>query len=163
MALYADFQCPVCGRFVREQLGLLKSEFIDTGILRIEARDIAILGSGSPDESLELAVGARCAAEQARYWPFHDLVYWNQMRENRGDYDASFIASVAAHSGVGMGDWEACVAGDDARTAIRSATSAAHRAGVNATPTIVLNGSTPVAGLPDAEKLAAQIRALALP
>jgi len=161
MALYSDFQCPVCGRFIREQLGSLKTEFIDPGILRIEAHDIAFLGAGDPDESLELATGARCAAGQDRYWTFHDYVFWNQQRESRGDYSAEFIRSIAAASGLDLTAWDACVAGGDARDAIRAATRTAMAAGINATPTISLNGGRPVPGLPDAAALAASIRALA--
>lgn len=161
MAVWADFQCPVCGRLVREQFGSLKREFVDAGILRIEARDIAFLGLGTPDESLELAVGARCAAAQSRYWQFHDFVYWNQHRENRGDYSADFISSVARAAGVDMAAWQDCVAGTEARAAIRQATAEAFAAGINSTPTISLNGGTPVAGLPDAIRLAGQIRVLA--
>ncbi len=161
MAVYADFQCPVCGRFVREQFGSLKSEFIDTGILRIESHDIAILGSGARDESLELATGASCAAQQDRYWTFHDYLSWNQQRENRGDYSEAFISSIASASGLDMPAWDTCMAGDETRNAVIEASLAALRAGINSTPTISLNGGTPVAGLPDAATLAATIRSLA--
>ena len=64
--LYADFQCPACRLFVTGRLARLVSEFVVPGTVRIEARDIDILGRGSPSESLELAAGARCAAEQDR-------------------------------------------------------------------------------------------------
>jgi protein-disulfide isomerase len=161
LEVWSDFQCPVCARFVREQFGTLKTGFVDAGILRIVARDIAILGTGDPDESVELATGAACAAVQDRYWAFHDLVFWNQGRENRGDHDAGFLAAVADRAGVDRAAWDSCVAGEEVRTAMRVQTMAALQAGINATPTIALNGVTPVAGLPDAAGLIAQIQALA--
>lgn len=161
LEVYADFQCPVCGRWDREQLAKLKTQFVDAGTLRIQARDIAFLGGGEFDESLELATGARCAAEQNRYWPFHDLVYWNQGRENQGDHDAGFIAAVADRAGVDRTAWDACVAGQDARDAVKAATTTALARGINSTPTIALNGGPPVAGLPDLDALVAQIQALA--
>jgi len=100
--LYADFQCPACKQFVVQQLPRLVSDFVRPGTVRIEAEDIDILGSGAVNESVELAAGAYCAAEQNRYWQYHDLVFWNQGRENRGDHDVAFIervASQANHSG----------------------------------------------------------------
>lgn len=161
LEVWADYQCPVCARWDREQLGTLKTQFVDTGILRIQARDIAFLGGGEFDESLELAVGARCAAEQNRFWQFHDLIYWNQGRENEGDHNAAFIASLADRSGVNRTTWDACVAGEDVRDSLRADTNVALGKGINSTPTVALNGGTPVPGLPNLSTLVAQIQALA--
>jgi protein-disulfide isomerase len=161
MDLYADFQCPVCGRFVRDQLGALKTEFIDTGTLRIVAKDIAFLGKGAANESLEIATGARCAAAQNLYWPFHDLIYWNQQGENVGAYTSEFIRSVAARAGVDLSKWDTCVGGDADRAIVQRDTATALGQGINSTPTIVLNGGAPAVGLPDAAALAGEIRTLA--
>jgi protein-disulfide isomerase len=158
--LYADFQCPICRDFVTTELPRLVTDYVKPGIVRIEAHDIDIIGKGSPDESLELAAGAACAAEQDRYWAFHDLVFWNQRRENRGDHNAAFIASVAAGSGVDMTAWNACNAKPDTRQAIQSATHTAIAAGIQATPTLVVNGQRSV-GLPSYTQLAALIDQLA--
>jgi len=160
MQLYADFQCPACKLFVTNELPSLLKDFVRPGTLRIEARDIDILGKGSPNESLELAVGAACAAEQDRYWQFHDMVFWNQRRENRGDHDAAFIASMATGAEVDMTAWQSCIGRPDIRTAVQAATSAALAAGVNSTPTLVVNGQTSV-GVPSYATLADLIRSLA--
>lgn len=160
MQVYADFQCPACKLFVTNQLPGLVNDFVKPGILRIEARDIDILGKASPNESLDLAVGAACAAEQDRYWQFHDLVFWNQGRENRGDHDAAFIARVATGAEVDQATWEACIARPEMRTAVDAATKAAFQAGISQTPTLVVNGQVTV-GVPDYVKLADQIRQLA--
>lgn len=161
LAVYADFQCPICGRFAREQLGNLKTQFIDTGLLRVESHDIAILGSGTRDELVELATGARCAADQGKYWAYHDLVYWNQQRENQGDYTAEFIRSIAIRAGADGATWDTCMSGTAARAAVRQDASAALQAGINSTPRLGFNGGTPVAGLPDAQSLIARIQSLA--
>lgn len=160
MQLYADFQCPACRMFVTNQLPGLVNDFVKPGTLRIEARDIDILGTGSPDESLELAVGAACAAEQDRYWQFHDLVFWNQGRENKGDHSADFIAKVATGAEVDMTAWSSCIGRTDLRTAVTAATRSALAAGVNSTPTLIVNGQSLV-GLPDYAKLADLIHQLA--
>jgi protein-disulfide isomerase len=158
--LYADFQCPACRKLVTEQLPRLLVDFVRPGTLRIEARDIDILGRGDPNESLELAAGARCAAEQGRYWQFHDLVFWNQGRENRGDHDAAFIARIADGAGVDRTAWDACLARPDVRKAIQDQTTTAALAGVSSTPTLRINGQVSV-GVPDYDRLAALIRQLA--
>jgi protein-disulfide isomerase len=160
MELYADFQCPACKLFVTTELPRLWTDFIQPGTLRIEARDIAFLGSGNPDESVELAAGAACAAEQDRYWQFHDYVFWNQGRENKGDNSPEFIASVADAAGVDLTPWQACLARDDVRATIRQDTAAAQGKGVSSTPTLVINGVSKAA-VPNYDELAAQIRELA--
>lgn len=160
MEVYSDFQCPACKLLVTAQLPSLVNEFVKTGILRIEARDIAIVGSGSPDESVELVVGATCAAEQDRYWQFHDLVFWNQGRENRGDHSAAFMDRVAIAAGVDQAAWTTCFARADLRTAVDTSTRAALAAGISQTPTLVMNGQVWV-GVGSYADLAARIRALA--
>ena len=158
--LYSDFQCPACKAFVTGRMHRLVSEFVVSGTVRIVAKDIDILGRGSPSESLELAAGARCAAEQDRYWQFHDLVFWNQGRENRGDHDAAFIARVADVAEVDRTAFDACFARGDVRPPIRQQTAAAAAAGISSTPTLVVNGQS-VVGVPEYEQLAALIRQLA--
>jgi len=161
MEVWSDYQCPVCGRFVREQYAALKTQFVETGVLRIQARDIAFLGGGDRDESLELTAGAMCAARQDRYWSFHDFIFWNQGRENAGDYSARYLEGIANRSGVNRTEWDACMESDEVRDEIRAATAQALGAGINSTPTISLNDGTPVPGLPDADALIAAIRAMA--
>jgi protein-disulfide isomerase len=160
LQLYSDFQCPACKQFVTDQLPSLLNDFIRPGMLRIEAHDIDILGRGTPNESLDLAVGAACAAEQDRYWQFHDFVFWNQGRENKGDHNAAFIANVATAAGVDMATWNTCIAKPEVRTAADAASRAAISSGINQTPTLVINGQTQ-AGVPDYAKLAALIQQLA--
>jgi protein-disulfide isomerase len=160
MELYSDFQCPACKLFVTALLPRLVSEFVAPGILRIEARDLDFLGTGNPSESLQLAVGAACAAEQDRYWQYHDLVFWNQGRENRGDHDAAFMARIADAAGVDRAAWDACIVGSQAPQAVRATTAQAMGAGYSSTPTLLVNGQKMV-GVPAYDDLAALIRQLA--
>ena len=163
--LFSDFQCPACKQFVTLQMPRLLEEYIRPGIVRVEARDIDIIGQGSANESIELAAGAFCAGEQNRYWQYHDFVFWNQGRENRGDHDAAFIADVADQAGVVSATWEACMARTDIRKPITDLTRTAAAAGISSTPTLRING-TPLVGVPDYDHLAAvidQLVALASP
>jgi len=155
--VYSDFQCPACKAFVTQQLPRLLTDYVTPGVARIESHDIAFLGRGTPDESLELAAGASCAAEQGRYWPFHDLVFWNQGHENVGDHDADFIRRVAIAAELDMTKWDACFGRSDVRPPIKSATSAATGAGISQTPTIRVNGQ-PIVGVPPYDQLAALIQ-----
>jgi len=158
--LYSDFQCPACKLFVTTELHRLIDEFVTPGTVRIEAMDVAFLGTGQPDESLELAAGAACATEQDRYWQYHDVVFWNQGRENRGDHSPEFIGRAADAAGLDRAKWDACVARNDVRGPITSRTQAAAGKGIRSTPTLMVNGQS-VVGVPNYDQLAAMIRSLA--
>jgi protein-disulfide isomerase len=160
LQLYSDFQCPACKVFVTQLLPSLVNDFVKPGTLRIEARDIDFLGSGQPNESQELAAGAACAAEQDRYWQFHDYVFWNQLRENKGDYSAAFIARIADASVLDRAAWDTCFARDDVRPPIAARTKAAVADGISSTPTLMVNGQRLV-GVPKYDELATLIRQLA--
>ena len=62
LEVYADYQCPWCGKFARETLPGLVRTYVAAGQLRIEERAIAFLGRTTPDESLDAAAAAACAA-----------------------------------------------------------------------------------------------------
>lgn len=162
MELYADFQCPACRMFVTQQLAYLVNDYVRKGTLRIETRDIAFLGRGADDESLALAVGASCAAEQGRYWQYHDIVFWNQGRENRGDHSDRFINRVGEAAGVEPGAFASCRARAEVAKAVTDLTRQALAAGIQQTPTLVVNGQK-VVGVPDYDQLSALIAQLAAP
>jgi protein-disulfide isomerase len=156
--IYSDFQCPICGRLAREYLPRLISDFVTTGQVRIEDRAVAFLGTGNPNESLDAATAAECASPQGKYWQFHDLLFWNQAGENRGAFNRERLKAIAASAGLDAPSWQACFEGSTVRTNIEQATSTALSAGINSTPTLVINGQK-VVGLPRSyDDLAAYIR-----
>ena len=158
--VYSDFQCPVCGRFAKEFMPRLLTEFVADGRLRIVSRDIDILGR-TPSESLAAAVGAACAGEQGRYWAFHDVLFWNQAGENRGAYAPDRLALMADRLGLDRAAWDACVADPARAAAVSTTTAAALAKGINATPTLSINGQV-FRGLPQSyDALAAAITQLA--
>ena len=157
--VYGDFQCPVCARFAREYLGRLVAEFVVPGDVRLVDRSIAFLGRGDPDESEQAAIGAACAGAQGAYWPFHDLLLWNQAGENRGAFAPARLAAMADKLGLDRAAWDACVADPAQLDEIRRATADAATAGIDSTPTIIVDGQR-IVGMPRTyDELAAIIRA----
>lgn len=145
LEVWTDFQCPVCGQFARTVEPALMTKYVTPGTLRIVHHDAAFQGAKSQsayDESVEAAAGARCAATQGGYWPYQDWVFANQNGENEGAFAASRLASMATAAGLEPTAWKACVATGQEQTAARSETADAVAAGVNATPTMRLNGQT---------------------
>src|SRR4051812_11267929 len=156
MQVYSDFQCPACRLFITSELPSLLRDFVQPGSLRIESKDIDVIDRNGSTESLELAAGAACAADQGKYWQFHDLVFWNQGGENQGYHDATFIDRVATAAGLDLTAFHTCQARTDIRQPIKDATAAAEGAGISATPTLVVNGQS-ITGVPQYDQLRALI------
>jgi protein-disulfide isomerase len=158
--VWSDFQCPFCGRFTRLYLPGLVRDFVSAGDVRIVAHDVAFVGRGNPNESLDAAVAASCAADQGRYWEFHDILFGNQSGENEGAFRAGRLQAMADAIGLDRATWDQCRADPARARAVQATTSAALAAGIDSTPTIVING-VPSAGVPSTyDALATQIRSL---
>ena len=69
---FSDFTCGYCGRFYRETLPVIKSQYLNTGKARFAYRDFPRDEKGW---GLVSAHAARCAGEQGQYWPMHDQLF----------------------------------------------------------------------------------------
>ena len=163
LELWSDFQCPVCDQFARTVEAVLIDKYVTPGTLRIVHHDAAFQGarSGSAyDESVEAGAGARCAAEQDLYWPFHDWTFANQAGENKGAFADARLRAIATAAGLDVTAWDACRATGKQQTAVRAETTQALANGVNATPTMTINGQK-IEGIRSAAELGAVIEAAA--
>ena len=61
MIEFSDFQCPFCARFYSETLPLIKSNFIDTGVVKLVYRDFPL--QNIHPNAIPAAVASECAHE----------------------------------------------------------------------------------------------------
>jgi protein-disulfide isomerase len=163
LEVWSDYQCPACRQFATIVEPALMRTYVADGTLRIVDHDAAYQGkksSAAYDESVEAAAGARCAAEQGRFWPFHDWLFANQVGENAGAFRDERLRAIATAAGLDVVAWDACRATGEQQSAVRAETVAATAQGVNATPTMYLNGQA-VVGLRTAAELGTMIEAAA--
>lgn len=93
---YADYRCPFCGVFLRDTMPQLKEEFIDTGLVRFEWRDMPVFG----EESMAGAVAARAAGEQGLFWEYHDAMFRDAPERGHMTIDETAIMDWAEQVGV---------------------------------------------------------------
>jgi protein-disulfide isomerase len=163
LELWSDFQCPSCGQFAEVVEPALIRDYVTSGTLRIVHHDAAFQGSragAAYDESVEAGAGARCAADQNRYWPFHDWLFANQSGENLGAFADARLRAIATSAGLDVTAWDACRATGAQQAAVRAETQQGVGKGINATPTGYLNGEA-IVGLHNAKELGAKIEAAA--
>jgi protein-disulfide isomerase len=161
--IWSDFQCPGCRQLAQLVEPPLIEEFVASGAARLVYRDAAFQGKrvGRPyDESVEPAAAARCAADQGRFWQMHDWLFANWDGENQGAFRAERLRAIAQGAGLELAAYDACMAVGDRQAAVRAETNEGVAAGVNATPTLFINGRAYVGGL-SVPEVSTAIRAVA--
>ncbi|MFF2652163.1 DsbA family protein [Streptomyces sp. NPDC058045] len=161
MIEYADFQCPYCGRFIRETEPKLIKDYVDKGTLRIEWRNFPIFGA----ESQRAAQAAWAAGRQGRFWEFQREAYRKDRKRNQGEFSAEKLAGMAERAGVNdLGRFRRDLSSGAARKAVRKDTGEGYSLGVSSTPAFLVNttpllGAQPTRAFTEAiEKAAAQER-----
>jgi protein-disulfide isomerase len=154
--LYEDFQCPACQAWGRSVFPSLVSNEITAGTVRIVFHDMAFLGP----ESIAAGRAAYAAAQHAQFWDMWATLYANQRHENSGAFNRANLIAMAEGLGFDLTRFEADMDSSAALAAIDASRSAASRAGISSTPTLIIDGQTFV-GVQAYADLAAAISAAA--
>ena len=93
---YSSFTCPHCANFHTEVLPKLKADYIDSGKVLLEYREVYFDGPG-----LWAGLLARCHGNQ-KYFPMIDLIFRKQKDWARGNRDEIIngLLSVGRQSGL---------------------------------------------------------------
>jgi protein-disulfide isomerase len=92
----------------------------------------------------QAAEASRCAADQGKFWEYHDLLYSNQPR-----LDSDSLREHARSAGLDPERFGTCLASGKFVAPIESDLQAGVVAGVSATPTFYING-VPLVGVQSA-------------
>ena len=135
---YAMFTCPHCAAFNQEIFPRLKTEYIDTGKVRLVFREVYF---NKP--SLWAAMIARCAPAD-RYFGIADLLFKRQMDWAAATDEASMVEklkSIGRQAGLSDAEMDACLQ-DRALAESLVATYQRHAEedAIDATPMFLING-----------------------
>jgi protein-disulfide isomerase len=140
---WADYQCPFCGAFNQQIMPQLIEEYVKTGKVKVEFRDLPFLDATSGyGESDMAAEAAASAGDQGKFWEYHDLLFANQHGENQGAFSADRLKELAILAGLDMTKFNAAFDARAHQAEIQSMQDEAVNSGVTSTPTIVINGKT---------------------
>lgn len=126
---FSDFQCPYCNsaRQTLEQLVAKRGKQ-----LRVTYRHF-------PLESIHpmarpAALASMCAADQGRFWPYHDLLF-----ENAHDLTPPMLLSLADKAGIkDPKEFAACLKSGKYENQVQQDMTAGGRLGVESTPTFLI-------------------------
>jgi protein-disulfide isomerase len=134
---YMSLTCGHCARFHTETMPGLKEKYIDTGLVRLIARDFPLDGA-----ALEAAMIARCLDEKRRYG-FIQLLYKRHRNWTLADDPIATVKRYAQLAGLSTERADACLADDDlARAIVESRQFGENEFNVGGTPTFVIDGRT---------------------
>lgn len=108
-------------------------------------RLIAILG----EESELAAQAAECANDQGRFWDYHDVLFANQEGKNRGAFLSENLKRFAEALALDGMAFDSCLDSGKYASKVTDDTDEARQQGVNATPTILVNGQEVTSTLDD--------------
>jgi protein-disulfide isomerase len=152
---WEDFQCPFCQRFTFEVKPRIVAQYVATGDVRLVFRNLAFLG----DESHWAAVASSLAADQNMFWPFHDYLFANFQGNESGAYRIDRLLEMGEAVGLDMDEFKTGLTLDNARKRFAEieaeARAEAYAQGINATPTVTVDG-VPLQA-PDFESVAAAV------
>ncbi len=146
---FSDFQCSACQFFHDNTLEPLIEEYIATGDVYYEYRHFPIIDSQSAaKESQAAALASMCAAEQGQFWQYHDILFANQIGENVGGFTEVRLEAFADNLGLDTGAFSACLQNDAIRERVNLDMAAGIEAGINSTPSFLINGEVARGALP---------------
>ncbi len=144
---FSDYQCPFCRSFFENTLPQLRTEYVETGKVRILFRDFPL--SFHPDAPAA-ANAARCAGELGDYFGMHDLIYQGQGPASAGTVaiDPAVYETYATQLGLDAAAFKACVDSGKYAAQVQADVDAGIAAGVSGTPSFIVNGQLLVGAQP---------------
>lgn len=133
---YGDYQCPACASFQESSFPTLLSDYIATGKVSFEFRDLAFIG----DDSATAAEAAACSIDQNGFWLYHDTIYANHYGENLGNLSKSRLLEMATLSGLDRDQISSCLDAGTTASDVQNMHQEANQLGLTSTPSFVLNG-----------------------
>ncbi len=164
---YGDYQCPFCGRFFEGPEKQIRDTYISTGKVKMIFRNLVFIDQfpGGKNESHFAAEAAECAKDQGKFWAYHDAILMTELadgKENNGNLTRESLARLASDVKMDTKAFNDCFDKQTYAKKIEQDNAEAQAIGVNATPTVYLNGSQLVGLKSYAEYAAAIDRALGI-
>ena len=126
---FSDFQCPYC----RQAQGTLKQLMaVYEGKVKLVFRDFPL--RNIHPQAQKAAEAAQCAAEQHKFWPYHDKLFAST------NFQMDELKKFAQELELNMEQFTSCLDSGKHAAGIDADMQAGQQAGVNATPTFFVNG-----------------------
>lgn len=140
VSVYVDFQCPACQMF-EQQNGQILNDMAENGEIILEHRPIAILDhTTSTNYASRSANAFACVINEDHELgtPFIETLF--QIQPPEGGEGIPNTDLIAAAEEVGATNVAECIENGEFRGWVKDITDKAVEAGINSTPTVLING-----------------------
>jgi len=136
---FGDYQCTFCKRFHAITRELVINNLVDTGKVRFLFKDYPINDISPTNSSTLAAEASYCAADQHRYWEYHNELYDHWRGENTGWVSPESLLVFAKNSGIGnVSEFSNCVGSHKYSTLVHQNYDLAISLGLTSTPSFVI-------------------------
>jgi protein-disulfide isomerase len=144
---FSDFQCPFCSRFIAQTLPTIEEDHIADGTALLIFYDFPI--ESIHPQAFSAANAARCAGEQgaSAFWSMHDVLFVETEQWSVSDPFPAF-ASFADNIDLDLDAFESCYFSNRYEDAIGEDISVGSAAGINGTPSFLINDQLLVGAQP---------------
>lgn len=138
LVIFSDYMCPFCGQWAAQVQPRLVDDYVKQGKLQIVFYDFPL--GGAHRFSFLASRAARCAGDQGKFWPYHDVLFGKQ-----SEWAASSSAPVgaleqyAADLGLNTSTFNSCLESDAHADVVTANRLLGEQLGVNATPTVIVD------------------------
>ncbi|HBX68487.1 MAG TPA: hypothetical protein DEH25_03640 [Chloroflexi bacterium] len=145
---YSDLGCSHCADFAQSSGELIATDYVATGQVHFVSRSVGNLLNNANTQLA--AEAAYCAADQNKYWEYTDIVFANQSLLFYGGINAidNYLKAFAESLNLDMKQFDNCFDNHQFRQQVLTDGSDARAAGVNSTPSFLINGVLVVGNLP---------------
>jgi|RhiMethySRZTD1v2_1073278.scaffolds.fasta_scaffold1153786_2 protein-disulfide isomerase len=129
---FSDFRCSFCKKFWADTLPKLKKAYFEKGTVQFVFRHFAILGK----QSEQAALASECAAEQGKFWQYHDKLFANQAALG---FSESKLKGYAGELRLQQAKFDGCLTTGKYKSKVEQETVTAAYLGGRGTPMFLVN------------------------
>lgn len=135
---WEDFLCPACRQWTAEIEPQLIEDHIKTGNVRLEFHQFP-LSSHAPGSNMA-AMASLCAADQGEFWTYHTRLFRAQDQGQAG-FTIDALTRYADELGLDSRALLQCMSSQQYRDQVAASANQALTMGLNATPSVLINGT----------------------
>lgn len=139
---FSDYQCPYCKRYVDETYTQIMKDFGDK--IRYVFHDYPLPFHSNAKNA---AMASRCAADQDKFWEYHEELFAKQEDWGEGTTTDKFV-TYATDLGLKTADFKTCLDTKKYEKAVDDDMALGQKVGVSGTPSFFINGKMLVGAQP---------------
>ncbi|OGH20765.1 MAG: hypothetical protein A3D74_05570 [Candidatus Levybacteria bacterium RIFCSPHIGHO2_02_FULL_37_13] len=140
MIEFVDYECPFCKRFVDETLSQIKSEYIDTGKIKLVMRDLPLSFHQNAHKESQAAECARDQGGDTAYFKYHDEIF-KRTTSNGTGLALDQLSVIANDLGLNGSALQGCLDSEKYKVEVDKDLADASAYGATGTPTFFIGKS----------------------